>query len=90
MYQEEASVVFLICYDFKVQKSVFLFFFFPFPLYYRQNSLCYLITHLIYGAPDKKKKRKEKTAGTEVESPARRRFDKLDSAVIDAESTAET
>lgn len=90
LYQKEASVVFLIYYDFKVQKSVFLFFFFlPLILAAELPLLPYHTSHL-RGSRQKKKEKKKNTAGTEVESHARQRFDKLDFAVIDAESTAET
>lgn len=67
-------LLFLICSDFKVQKSVFI----------PGRTPSVALSHISFVGLQTNRQQHG------VEGPARLRFDKLDFAVIDAESTAET
>lgn len=70
----KSPLLFLICSDFKVQKSVFI----------PGRTPSVALSHISFVALQTNRQQHG------VEGPARLRFDKLDFAVIDAESTAET
>lgn len=70
----KSPLLFLICSDFKVQKSVFI----------PGRTPSVALSHISFVGLQTNRQQRG------VEGPARLRFDKLDFAVIDAESTAET
>ena len=70
----KSPLLFLICSDFKVQKSVFI----------PGRTPSVALSHISFVGLQTNRQQHG------VEGPARLRFDKLDFAVIDAESTAET
>lgn len=70
----KSPLLFLICSDFKVQKSVFI----------PGRTPSVALSHISFVGLQTNRHQHG------VEVPARLRFDKLDFAVIDAESTAET
>lgn len=70
----KSPLLFLICSDFKVQKSVFI----------PGRTPSVALSHISFVGLQTNRQQ------SGVEGPARLRFDKLDFAMIDAESTAET
>lgn len=70
----KSPLLFLICSDFKVQKSVFI----------PGSTPSVALSHISFVGLQTNRQQHR------VEGPARLRFDKLDFAAIDAESTAET
>lgn len=70
----KSCLLFLICSDFKVQKSVFI----------PGRTPSVALSHISFVGLQTNRQQHR------VEGPARLSFDKLDFAVIDAESTAET